>query len=109
MVCGEVVGDITVEDGPDDTGTIVIHEGGMVRGTVFGRRVVVLGTVDGDVISSTHLTLGERGRITKNTYYRRILTADGGELEGYVRRIKDGMDPRKDLLARRSNGDLSVS
>lgn len=93
---GEVTGDVTVESSEGTVGTIVVAEGAIVHGTVHAGRVLILGQAT-NVIATSALVLGSKGRIVANTLYSRIVSADGAELEGYVKRIKPSTDPVAEL------------
>lgn len=106
MVRGEVDGDIVITPAADEalaaTGTVVVEQGAVVKGTISGRRVIVMGTVEGSVVSRTSLVISDTGVIKGDVHYNRLVNTDGGVIEGHLRRIKEGVDPLADAVASRT-------
>ena len=89
MIQGVQVGNISIDaDDLDPTGTIVVTKAGTVRGQIEGKRVVVLGRVEGSIKSYTHVTLGESAVVTGDVEYKTIRMMDGAEIEGNCRKLK---------------------
>ncbi|MBQ69133.1 hypothetical protein CL689_03635 [Candidatus Saccharibacteria bacterium] len=90
MIQGTQVGNISIDtEDLDPTGTIVVTKAGTVRGQIEGKRVVVLGRVEGSIKSYTHVTLGESAVVTGDVEYKTIRMMDGAEIEGNCRKLKD--------------------
>ncbi|MCK6422703.1 MAG: polymer-forming cytoskeletal protein [Aquabacterium sp.] len=101
-VRGEITGDLLInDDGPPDTGTVVVDKTGIVRGIVSGRRVVVLGTVEGPVIARTALTLGGASVVHGDVYCGQLQPGPGSVIKGQVRTLTAGMDALAVVRAQR--------
>ncbi len=79
-VDGEVIGNVRAAG--SDTATLCISEGGRVEGSVSAPRVVLNGTVHGDVHAGERVELGATARVVGNVHYRLIEMAIGAEVNG---------------------------
>jgi len=77
---GHIYGNVTAGD--DDNASITISETGYVVGEVHIPNVIINGTVEGDIYSSSHVELVEKARIKGNVYYNVIEMAMGAEVNG---------------------------
>lgn len=77
---GKVEGDVHCEDA--DKSFLSISDTGCVEGSVRVPRVVLNGTVKGDVISDGRLELGPTARVVGDVYYNLIEMAMGAEING---------------------------
>ncbi len=68
-------------------GSVVIHPGGRVFGTVKSETLDVRGTFQGDAAIRTALHIGNGGSVRGNVRYGRLSVEAGGELEADVRNI----------------------
>jgi cytoskeletal protein CcmA (bactofilin family) len=74
-VDGEVVGNVTASEGPDQV--LVISEQGRIVGEVRCANIVVNGCIEGPVFSSGQLELQPKGRILGDVQYK-LLEMHGG-------------------------------
>ena len=77
---GVVKGNILAESGKDAMVRVV--DKGRVEGQIYAPSVIVNGTVEGDVHSSTHLEMAAKGRVKGNVYYALLEMAAGSEVNG---------------------------
>ncbi|MGE0651860.1 MAG: polymer-forming cytoskeletal protein [Alphaproteobacteria bacterium] len=74
---GTVEGDLEAEE-------LIVHENGLLKGSIKTDRAEVNGAIDGD-ISVTHLLdLKAKGSVAGNTQYGEISVATGGRIVGVV-------------------------
>jgi len=93
---GTVRGNIYADDG-ERPSILILNEGGRVEGEVNVPRVVINGTVEGDVHASERVELAPKARITGSVYYNLIEMAMGAEVNGsLVRRSSE--KPRLEYL-----------
>jgi len=93
---GTVRGNIYADDG-ERPSILILNEGGRVEGEVNVPRVVINGTVEGDVHASERVELAPKARITGSVYYNLIEMAMGAEVNGsLVRRSNE--KPRLEYL-----------
>jgi cytoskeletal protein CcmA (bactofilin family) len=76
---GKLRGEVNASD------VLVIGETGVVDGTVRGKSVVVLGSVDGSVIAADRIEIGPRGRVKGSIETRELTVQEGGKLDGDCR------------------------
>lgn len=79
-VDGEVIGNVRATGG--ERATLCISESGRVEGSVAAPRVVLNGTVQGDVYADDRVELGATARVVGDVYYRLIEMAIGAEING---------------------------
>lgn len=92
-VDGLVKGDIAAVD--DQPAVLTVGESGVIEGDVRVPRVVLDGTVKGDVYASDLVELAGHGRVTGNIYYNRIEMAMGAEVNGQLIHRGPGQDQAK--------------
>ncbi|UCC15524.1 MAG: polymer-forming cytoskeletal protein [Gammaproteobacteria bacterium] len=88
---GQVHGNIRGVEGA----TLTVGSGGLVDGGVEVDKVVLNGTVQGDVVASTRVELGASARVIGNVVYQVIEMASGAEVNGSLIH-HDPMQPRDD-------------
>lgn len=81
MVEGVVRGNVTASDGPS---TLTLGPGATIEGEVRVPRIVLDGTVTGDVHASELVELAPNARVSGNIYYQRIEMAIGAEVNGQL-------------------------
>jgi cytoskeletal protein CcmA (bactofilin family) len=70
-------------DAPAEYGSVLgISGGGVVEGSVAVPKVILNGTVLGDILAHDRLELGATAKITGNVYYGQIEMAIGAEING---------------------------
>lgn len=77
-VQGHVEGEITV------SGDVTVEAGGLVGATVNGRRIVVRGSVRGDLVASEAIELGNGARVVGDVRAPRITITEGALVRGHV-------------------------
>ena len=63
---------------------VVISEGGVVDGRVKTPRLLILGTLQGDIIGSKSVVLGPRSRVKGRVEVESLTVCEGARLEGDV-------------------------
>jgi cytoskeletal protein CcmA (bactofilin family) len=86
-VDGEVVGHIRALDA--QSATLSISQTGRVEGGVTAPRIVLNGTVLGDVTSGERVEFGSSARVVGNVHYRLIEMAIGAEINGKLVHAED--------------------
>lgn len=76
---GKLRGEVNASD------VLVIGETGVVDGTVRGKSVLVLGSVEGSLIAADRIEVGPRGRIRGSIETRELIVQEGGKLDGDCR------------------------
>lgn len=82
-VDGRVKGDITSADGNDDA-LLTIGEQGVVEGELRVPRIIIDGTVVGNIYSVQVLELEVHAKITGDLHYHRLEMALGAEVNGQL-------------------------
>jgi cytoskeletal protein CcmA (bactofilin family) len=77
---GQVAGSVRVA--PGGTASVSVSEHGVIEGSVEAPRVVLNGTVNGDIFASERLVLGAKARVRGNVSYGVIEMALGAEITG---------------------------
>ena len=77
--------DGTIEGSVESHASIVIGEGGVIRGGVRGTDVVIAGTVQGDVICAGHLEILAKGKVEGDIAARSMRIETGGVFCGTSR------------------------
>lgn len=84
-VQGDVIGNIIAEGSSE----LEISQTGKVEGQVNVPKVVVRGTVHGDIRASKHLELGASAIVNGNVYYSLIEMVKGAQVNGNLVHIDD--------------------
>ena len=79
-VDGTVKGNLTAEPGTE--AAVTISEHGRVEGEVRVPRVVVDGTLEGDIYASERIELAARARVKGNIHYKTVQMALGAQVNG---------------------------
>jgi cytoskeletal protein CcmA (bactofilin family) len=79
-VDGQVIGDIRVDDGK--TGSIAVGPGANVRGNIVAHRVLVAGTVVGNIEASESVHLLSEAQVTGDIAYASICMVHGARVIG---------------------------
>ncbi len=80
---GFVSGEITV------SGNVTVDAAGMVGATIRGRRVVVRGAVQGDLIGAEAVVLEDGARVLGDVRAPRVAIAEGALMRGHVQTGKE--------------------
>lgn len=93
---GTIRGNLYADDG-ERPSILILNEGGRVEGEVNVPRVVINGTVEGDVHASERVELAPKARISGSVYYNLIEMAMGAEVNGNLIR-RSNEKPRLEYL-----------
>lgn len=77
---GHIKGHITALD--SNKGALVLSESGVVEGDISVPHVVVNGTVNGNIVSSGHVELQSKARVTGDIHYKAVEMELGAMLNG---------------------------
>jgi cytoskeletal protein CcmA (bactofilin family) len=75
-VAGTVEGDITLED------TLVVLEGGLLRGRITVRQAVISGRVEGTLIASDKAEISSTANVNGDIRARRLTIIEGALVNG---------------------------
>ena len=78
-IAGELEGNAVAE-------VVIIRAGGRLKGGVNAKRAEVHGTMEGEIQVEEHLDIRSTGQVSGELTYGRLSIADGGHLEGNIRR-----------------------
>ncbi|MCG5500853.1 bactofilin family protein [Ectothiorhodospira lacustris] len=104
---GTVRGNLLADDEGQES-ILVLNQGALVEGDVRVPRVIINGSVEGDVHASVHVELAPHARIRGNLHYTLIEMAAGAEVNGSLVRRSD--EPMRlehlDVPAEKSRHDV---
>ena len=86
-VDGTVKGNVSADN--DGRSMLSLSESAVIEGAVSVPYVVLNGTVAGDVLSSEHVELAAKARITGNVHYNLLEMAVGAEVNGNLVRAHE--------------------
>lgn len=89
---GAVQGNITSEDG-----LLAVAKSGDVEGDIHAPRIVIDGTVRGNVYASEHLELVSGAVIEGNVFYQVIEMAKGAQVNGGLKHYANGIPEQRSL------------
>ncbi|WP_257263729.1 polymer-forming cytoskeletal protein [Endozoicomonas sp. ONNA2] len=101
---GRVKGNVSA-----DQGMLTIAHNGSVEGDVRVQRVVVDGSVRGNVFAEEHLELASRAVITGNVFYNVIEMVKGSQVNGSLEHHANGVPDESQPLLERSGEELPVA
>lgn len=81
-VTGSIEGDVSVQH--SDTATLVVCEGGYVKGEIRAPNVVIDGTVEGDVYAAGKLELAIKAKVLGNVHYNLVEMRLGSVVNGQM-------------------------
>ena len=79
-VDGTIKGNVLSENGSESM--ISVSEKGCIEGEVRVPKIILNGTVVGNVYASSHIQMAKRTRVTGNVYYNLIEMERGAEING---------------------------
>jgi cytoskeletal protein CcmA (bactofilin family) len=94
-VDGHIKGHISAQD--TNKGTLVLSESGVVEGDINVPHVVVNGTVNGNIVSSGHVELQAKAKITGDIHYKAVEMELGAMLNGSL--VSDTSAPVYDVIS----------
>jgi cytoskeletal protein CcmA (bactofilin family) len=110
---GKVLGNVEVE--PGATGSVAVGPGAIVRGDIVAHRVLIAGTVQGNIRALETVQLMDGARVTGDISYQSISIVQGASINGALTESSGSEEPssekRRKLLrlAVDSNGSGSAS
>ena len=81
FVYGHIEGNLVSDD---EKSSVLVSEGGSVRGEIRVPNVTINGRVDGDIFAQARVELAEKATIHGNVYYRLIEMQLGAKVEGQL-------------------------
>ena len=84
---GAVNGNVSAQQ--DAQATLTVSEQGSIQGEVRVPRIIMNGTVKGDVYASEHIELAAQARVEGDVHYKLIEMAMGAEVNGKLVRLPD--------------------
>ena len=92
---GRIVGDVMAE-----SGVLFLAESGEIEGDVRAPKVIINGTVRGNVYAMEHLELTSKAEISGNVYYNLIEMGVGAQVNGHLKHTPGGeLFPARPALA----------
>ena len=91
---GAVHGSVSAQQ--DEQATLTVSERGAIQGEVRVPRIIMNGSVKGDVYATEHIELAAQARVEGDVHYRLIEMAMGAEVNGKLVRLPD---PHRPALA----------
>ena len=79
LVTGEIDGDCDLE------GTVTLADGGLWKGVIRAKNVIVAGRVDGDIVATSKVEITDSARITGTVSGEAIAVAEGAVVEGVMK------------------------
>lgn len=89
---GTVSGNITADR--ESSAEVRIRESGTVRGELNVPRIIINGTVEGDVYAGEHIELAAKAAVNGNIYYASMEMVMGAEVNGSLHR-NEGQEIRR--------------
>ncbi|HZW59154.1 MAG TPA: polymer-forming cytoskeletal protein [Woeseiaceae bacterium] len=84
MISGEVHGDSDLD------GTVTLTRNGFWKGRLKASAVIVAGTVEGDIVASGHVEIGDTATIRGTVTGEAIAVAEGAVVEGSMKTTGKG-------------------
>ncbi len=91
---GHIKGHISAQD--SNKGTLVLSESAVVEGDINVPHVVINGTVKGNIVSSGHVELQAKAKITGDIHYKAVEMELGAMLNGSL--VSDKSAPVYDAI-----------
>jgi cytoskeletal protein CcmA (bactofilin family) len=94
-VDGHVKGHLSAQDA--NQGTLVLSESGIIEGDVNVPHVVINGSVKGNIVSSGHVELQAKAKVTGDIHYKAVEMELGAVLNGSL--VSDSSAPVYDVIS----------
>ena len=94
-VDGHIKGHVSAHD--SNTGTVVLSESGVIEGDINVPHIVVNGTVNGNIVSTGHVELQIKAKVTGDIHYKAVEMELGAVLNGSL--VSDTTAPVYDVIA----------
>jgi len=92
-VDGVIKGNIIAEDG--SSAVVRISEKGVVEGEIRAPKIIINGTVKGDVYSSNHIELAQKASVTGDVHYIMMEMVMGAKVNGKLLHQNEQKDKKK--------------
>ena len=92
-VDGIIKGNIIAEDG--SSAVVRISEKGVVEGEIRAPKIIINGTVKGDVHSSNHIELAQKASVTGDVHYIMMEMVMGAKVNGKLLHQNEQKDKKK--------------
>lgn len=106
-VDGVVKGNILAEEGSN--AVVRISEKGLVEGEIRAPKIIINGTVKGDVYSSDHIELAQKASVTGDVHYVMMEMVMGAKVNGKLLHRADVKGKRKLLGGNKEAGSADAS
>ena len=115
---GKVQGNLIAES--NEKTVLIVSEKGCVEGDVKGPVVILNGTIEGDVYSTTTLEMAQHAKVKGNVYYKLLEMEVGAEVNGSLidqsvsastikEKISQNESQKKNDASKSSAGDDEVN
>jgi len=94
-VDGHIKGHVSAQD--SNKGTVVLSESGVIEGDINVPHIVVNGTVNGNIVSTGHVELQVKAKVTGDIHYKAVEMELGAVLNGSL--VSDTAAPVYDVIA----------
>ena len=94
-VDGHIKGHVSAQD--SNKGTVVLSESGVIEGDINVPHIVVNGTVNGNIVSTGHVELQIKAKVTGDIHYKAVEMELGAVLNGSL--VSDTTAPVYDVIA----------
>ena len=88
---GTVVGDIIAEEGTE--AIVRLRDRGIVEGQIHAPKVIINGSISGDIYASKHLELAANAVVNGNVHYTVIEMVKGAQVNGALVHIAEKEKP----------------
>ncbi|WP_082070891.1 bactofilin family protein [Gynuella sunshinyii] len=103
---GKITGNILAED--DSAAVVKISDKGIIEGEIKAPKVIVNGTVKGDIYSSEHIELAQKANVEGDVHYKMMEMVLGARVNGKLLH-RDDAKPKKGLFSGKGNDKTVLS
>lgn len=96
---GTIVGDVLAAEGADDA-LVRVRNHGAVQGEIRAPKIIINGTVVGDIHASKHLELAAHAVVTGNVHYSVIEMVKGAAVNGSLIHIAEEKDRKLAIVGK---------
>ena len=104
---GKVQGNLIAES--NEKTVLIVSEKGCVEGDVKGPVVILNGTIEGDVYSTTTLEMAQHAKVKGNVYYKLLEMEVGAEVNGSLIHQSVSASTIKEKISQNENQKKSDS
>lgn len=97
---GVVNGDIASAEGAD--AEIRVRDKGVVNGEIRAPRVIINGSVNGDIYATKHLELAAKAVVNGSVHYQVMEMVKGSQVNGALVHIEDTPEPKPKNVEQRA-------